>query len=171
MLRIGLKVIVISLAAAGGGAHAQGSSETIWSCKDKSGRTHVTNLKEETVGKQCRIIQRQRVTVVSPGDLPNMRGEGERRSKGTADRPKENGAARASARERQRQILQKELANEQELLAKAKTELTEQESVRNGDERNFSRVLERLKPYQDDVETHEKNVDSLKRELDNLYRN
>jgi sugar-specific transcriptional regulator TrmB len=102
--------------------------------------------------------------------MPSMRGEGERRGKSGADRPREDGSTRASARERQRQILQKELANEQELLAKAKTELAEQESVRNGDERNYARVIERLKPYQDSVETHEKNIDSLRRELGNLNR-
>lgn len=170
MLRIGLKVVLIALAAAGSSALAQARSETIWSCKDKSGRTHVTNLKQETAGKQCRVIQKQRVTVVSPGDMPSIRGEGERRGKSSADRPREDGSTRASARERQRQILQKELADEQEQLAKAKTELAEQESVRNGDERNYARVLERLKPYQDSVETHEKNIDSLRRELGNLNR-
>jgi hypothetical protein len=46
----------------------------------------------------------------------------------------------------------------------------EQESIRTGNERNYARVLQRLKPYQDDVETHEKNVEALKRELQNLRR-
>ncbi len=171
MLRIGLKVVLIALAVAGGSALAQARSETIWSCKDKDGRTHVTNLKQETAGKQCRVIQSQRVTVASPGDMPRMRDEDNGRlARSGTDRPKEDSSTRASARERQRQILQKELADEQELLAKAKTELAEQESTRNGDERNYARVLERIKPYQDSVETHEKNVDSLKRELNNLYR-
>ncbi len=170
MLRTGLKVVLIALAAVGGSALAQARTDTIWSCKDKDGRTHVTNLKEETAGKQCRVIRKMRGSVVAPGDMPNLRSEGERRAGPGASRPKEDGAARASARERQRQILEKELVNEEEALAKAKTELAEQESVRNGDERNYARVLERLKPYQDNVETHEKNIDSLKRELGNLYR-
>ena len=46
----------------------------------------------------------------------------------------------------------------------------EQESVRTGDERNYARVLERLQPFKDRVDTHEKNVEALKRELANLYR-
>ena len=45
-----------------------------------------------------------------------------------------------------------------------------QESVRYGDERNYAKVLERLQKYKDAVEVHEKNVESLRRELTNLYR-
>jgi uncharacterized protein (DUF342 family) len=31
-------------------------------------------------------------------------------------------------------------------------------------------VIERLQPYKDSVETHEKNIQALKRELNNLQR-
>jgi hypothetical protein len=40
--------------------------------------------------------------------------------------------------------------------------------VREGNERNYARVLERLQPYKDSVETHQKNIEALKRELSNL---
>ena len=46
--------------------------------------------------------------------------------------------------------------------------LAEQESIRSGDERNYARVLERLKPYQDEVGRHQKNVDALRAELNQL---
>ena len=42
--------------------------------------------------------------------------------------------------------------------------------MRYGDERNYARVLERLQKYKDAVELHQKNVESLRRELLNLYR-
>ena len=42
--------------------------------------------------------------------------------------------------------------------------------MRYGDERNYARVLERLQKYKDAVELHEKNIDSLRRELANLNR-
>ena len=84
--------------------------------------------------------------------------------------PKEDSQARASARERQREILEQELQREETQLADARKELEEQESVRYGDERNYARVLERLQKYKDAVELHQKNVESLKRELANLYR-
>ena len=72
--------------------------------------------------------------------------------------------------DKQIEILQQELASEEANLAKAKEDLAEQEGVRTGDERNYARVLERLQPYKDRVETHEKNVEALKRELANQNR-
>lgn len=142
-------------------AHAQTELQTIWNCKDKDGRTFVTNLKEDTVGKDCRIVQQTRVNVV-PAQKPA--------AKSPATFPKENAAARASSKAKQRDILEKELSAEQDMLAKAKKDLADQEAVRYGDERNYARVLERLQKYKDNVEVHEKNVEALKRELGNLGR-
>jgi len=82
----------------------------------------------------------------------------------------EDSQARASAKERQREILENELTKEQSLLDQARKELEEQESVRTGDERNYARVLERLQKYKDAVDLHQKNVESLRRELANLNR-
>lgn len=67
-----------------------------------------------------------------------------------------------------RRILERELAAEQQRLAQARQELQEQESVRTGDERNYQRFLDRVQPYQDAVETHERNVQALQREINNL---
>jgi hypothetical protein len=142
-------------------ALAQETVQTIWSCKDKDGRTSVTNLKEDTVGKDCRIVQQTRVNVV-----PAQKAG----AKPAAGFPRENAAARAAAKTKQRDILEKELAAEQELLSKAKKDLAEQETIRSGDERNYARVLERLQKYKDNVQVHEKNVEALKRELANLSR-
>jgi len=62
------------------------------------------------------------------------------------------------------------LQQEETLLAEAKRKLSEQEQIRTGDEKNYARVLERLQPYKDAVEVHNKNIEALKRELANLYR-
>jgi septal ring factor EnvC (AmiA/AmiB activator) len=84
------------------------------------------------------------------------------------------GAARvapAAQRERddqRRTILESELQAEEERLAQAKQALAEQEAVRHGDERNYQRVLDRLKPYQDAVDQAEKNVAAIRQELANL---
>ena len=56
------------------------------------------------------------------------------------------------------------------MLSDARKKLSEQEAIRSGNEQNYAKVLERLKPYQDTVEVHEKNVEALKRELGNLSR-
>jgi hypothetical protein len=40
--------------------------------------------------------------------------------------------------------------------------------VRYGDEQNYQRVLDRLKPFQDAVERHERNIAALRKELASL---
>ena len=159
MQRIGaLFALTLGLATA---APARAQVDNIWSCKDPSGRTHVTNLKEDTTGKDCRIVQQQRVTVV-PAVKPG--------AKSPAGFPRETASDRASSKAKQRDTIERELSQEQSMLSDARKKLAEQESVRSGDEKNYAKVLERLKPYKDTVEVHEKNVEALKRELTNLSR-
>jgi hypothetical protein len=38
--------------------------ETFWNCKDKDGKTSLTNLEKDTIGKDCVMVQKQRLTVV-----------------------------------------------------------------------------------------------------------
>ena len=47
-------------------------------------------------------------------------------------------------------------------LAAAKKALADQEAVRTGDEHNYARVQERLKPYQDAEEQAEKNLEAAR---------
>jgi hypothetical protein len=161
MPRIGALIVLTLGLATAAPAFAQTRMETIWSCKDTSGRTHVTNLKEDTAGKDCRIVQQQRVTVV-PAAKPS--------AKSPAGFPKESSSDRASSKAKQRETIEKELSQEQSMLSDARKKLAEQEAIRTGGEKNYARVLERLKPYKDTVEVHEKNVEALKRELMNLSR-
>ena len=67
-----------------------------------------------------------------------------------------------------RKALVEELAREQDALVKAREALAQQAAIRLGEERNYARVIERLKPYQDEVATHEKRVESIKQEVANL---
>jgi hypothetical protein len=110
-------------------------------------------------------VQQSRVQVV-PAVTPNAKPG----AKSPTTFPKEDANARAAAKARQRDILERELAQEQKLLDQARKDLAAQEAVRYGDERNYARVLERLQPYKDTVERHEKNVESLQREIANLNR-
>ena len=140
---------------------ALGQVETIWNCKDSNGRTHVTNQKDDTAGKDCRIVSQQRVTV-APAVKPA--------AKSPAGFPKESASDRVTSKAKQKETIERELSQEQSMLADARKKLIEQEAVRSGNESNYAKVLERLKPYQDTVEVHEKNVEALKRELNNLSR-
>jgi len=147
------------------GTSASLQAAEIYKCVGPQGRPLYTSEKRDTMGRKCKVISRE-VNVV-PMQAPAKNGAQSSRQPAY---PREDAAARAGAKERQRQILEKELANEEGMLGKARAALAEQESVRTGDERNYARVLERLKPYQDDVEAHEKNVEALRRELQNLQR-
>ena len=134
----------------------------IWRCLDNDGRRHYTNSKKETAGMKCELVTSQ-INVAPPMTKPPPRAS-------SSNFPRETARESQSARERQREILQKELASEEAALARARQALTEQESQRSGEERNYARVLERLQPLRESVENHEKNIAALKRELANLTR-
>ena len=137
-----------------GAAHAQQSTE-IWRCLDADGRRHYTNSKRETAGMKCELVTTQ-INVAPP------------QARTPAGFPRETPRQSSAARERQRDILERELASEQKSLEQARQVLAEQEAVRSGDERNYARVLERLQPFKDAIQTHEKNIQALQRELGNL---
>lgn len=158
--------LILVAAATCGQAYAQapsGAVETLWNCKDKDGRTILTNEKKDTVGRECRVVQQQRVTVV-PSTKPGSK------SASPQNFPKESTSDRLAAKDKQRQTLERELSQEETLLGDARRKLAEQEAVRGGDEKNYAKVLERLQPYKDAIEVHNKNIEALKRELANLYR-
>jgi hypothetical protein len=153
-----LGVLILGFSAIN--TYAQQVTE-IYRCVDADGRRHYTNSKRETAGMKCELVTSQ-INVAPPFSKPS--------AKASSSFPRETARDSASARERQREILQKELVAEEQALTKARQALAEQEAVRSGDERNYARVLERLQPYKDSVETHQKNIEALKRELANLNR-
>jgi septal ring factor EnvC (AmiA/AmiB activator) len=149
--------LVLSLAA------APGLAET---CKyvDKDGRTIYSNVPVKNARKVA-CFQPPPAPSPEPSTAP-----ANARSPAPADTSRarvEPNTQRQRDSDR-RQILESELAREQDALNEAKKALAEQESVREGSERNYARVQERLKPYQDSVALHEKNIASLKQEIANL---
>ena len=56
------------------------------------------------------------------------------------------------------------VAAAEQRLNEAKAQLADQESYREGNEKNYARVLERLKPYQDAVDAAQKELDRVKAE-------
>lgn len=144
--RIWLGWAFLALAAPSG--HAQSE---VYKCPDASGRPTYTNVKRDTVGKNCTLVSKE-VQVV-PSQAPASSSS----SRGSAGRA-----------ENRRKILESELQNEQQLLSDAQQKLAEQEGIRTGDERNYARVQERLKPYQEAVDLHSKNIEQLRGELGRL---
>ncbi len=133
----------------------------IYKCIDASGRPLYTSDKKETANRKCEVVSRE-INVV-PAQKINPRAS-------PSSFPRESATERSSRMAARRDILEKELATEQQLLDKARRALAEQEGIRTGDEKNYARVLERLQPYKDNVELHTKNIEALRRELGNLNR-
>jgi hypothetical protein len=67
-----------------------------------------------------------------------------------------------------RKILESELQAEEKALESARKALAEEDAVRYGNERNYQKKLDRLQPFQEKVEQHERNVEALKKEIANL---
>jgi hypothetical protein len=132
-------------------------------CVDAMGRATYTNITAETRGKKCTLVMRE-ISVV-----PAVRPARTAKATPTPQNfPKVDPATQKNRDAGRRRILEEELGAEQQALAQTKAELARQESIRTGDERNYQRVLDRLQPYKDDVERHEKNVKALTKELDNM---
>ncbi|HET7596383.1 MAG TPA: DUF4124 domain-containing protein [Burkholderiales bacterium] len=136
-------------------AHAQ-----IYECVDASGNKRFTNIKSEAKG--CRQLDVGPINTV-PAYRPPSKA-----APAPPNFPKVDAATQRERDSDRRRILEQELANEQKQLAAAQKALAEQEAVRNGDERNYQRVLDRLEPYQKKVKQHENNIESLRKELANL---
>lgn len=141
-----------------GVAHA----DTLYKCTDDAGRTTYTNQK--TGGKACAILSQDKP--VSTFTAPA--------TKARPSAPTPEGFPRVSSESQKsrdgdrRRILDEELATERRSLDEAKRALAEQEAVREGGERNYQRYLDRVKPYQDNVQLHERNVEALQKEIGNL---
>jgi|SRR5687767_1666964 len=160
MFHLGASLVLTLGLMAAAPAFAQ-QMKTLWNCKDPRGRTVLTDQKADTVGKECRVVHEERVSVV-----PAPRTK----TPTPASFPRETPADRVTAKAKQKDTIQKELSQEESMLADARKKLSEQEAIRTGDEKNYAKVLDRLRPYKDTVEVHEKNVEALKRELVNLSR-
>ena len=153
-------LILVTFGAFPPGAWAQATE--IYKCVDGTGRPLYTSDKRDTAGKKCQLVSRE-INVVPAQRKPAKSAAGE-----LGRFPKETPDQVATAKGRQREILEKELAVEQTALTKARQDLAQQESVRQGSEQNYARVEERLRPFKDNIETHQKNIEALQRELSNL---
>ena len=149
-------LVALALGSLAVPAHAQLTE--IFKCRDAQGHWTYTNDRRQAEKETCELVASQ--SNVSPAQ----------KSARPSNFPRESSAERAAGKGRQREILQQELASEEAALSKARQALAEQESVRSGDERNYARVEERLKPFKESVESHQKNIEALRREIANQSR-
>jgi hypothetical protein len=136
-------------------------ADTLYKCADSDGHTTYTNQKG--ANKSCTILSQDKPvsTFTPPKARPNT--------------PTPDGFPRVSSETQKnrdsdrRRILDEELNTEKHNLDEAKKSLAEQEAVREGGEKNYQKYLDRVKPFQDSVQLHERNVEALQKELNNLH--
>jgi len=107
----------------------------IYKCVDAPGGRCTPADKRDTTGKKFDLVSRE-INVVPGTADPGAEAVGLQLQ---VRLPEGVGLGSTPTRRSAARILEKELATEQQLLAKAQQDLTEQESVRSGDERNYAR--------------------------------
>src|SRR5687767_154909 len=68
MHRLALTLLLLSATTA-----AESQLRTLWNCREPSGRTILTDIKEDTVGKDCRVVHEERVVLPKPQELRAFR--------------------------------------------------------------------------------------------------
>ena len=148
-MRVWLTFVLASAVTA---AHAE-----MWKCIGADGNPSYTNVRADAKGCKSLNLEplntapAQRAPQQKPANFPSVDSETQ----------KQRDAGR-------RKILEQEMVQEQQQLEVAKKQLTEQQEIRLGTEKNYARVEERLKPFEARVKLHESNIESLKRELANI---
>ena len=145
-------------------------AQSIYKCTDASGATVITNSNSS---KNCKLVSSGPDNTVaapkaasSPSAAPVRPSSASNPTHGSF--PRVNETTQRSRDGDRRRILEQELANEQRSVEQAKRTLAEQETVRNGDEKNYQKVIERLQTYKDAVAQHERNVQAIQKELNAL---
>ncbi len=134
----------------------------VFKCTDADGRTVYTN--DRTQARGCKVLDQSQAVSTVPAPTRSPSG-----TSGTQSSfPRVTPDAQRARDDSRRQVLESELTTEEQSLAEAQKALTEQESIREGNERNYQRVLDRLQPFKDKVELHQRNIDALKREISGL---
>lgn len=142
---------------------AAADNHILYECIDQSGNKRFTNISAEAKG--CKVLSTGQAAPVAPAAAP---AKAHTRSPPIATPSNFPRVDRELQRQRdndRQRILEQELGAEQKLLDQAKKELSEQEAVRLGSERNYQRVLDRLEPFQKRVKLHEDNIANLRKEL------
>lgn len=140
-------------------------ADTLYKCTGPDGRITYTNQK---TSKNCEIISQDKpVSTFSPPPRKERQAT-------PGDFPRVNGEQQKARDNDRRAILETELANEEKNLEAAKKELAEQENLTLPEERIVGGGIQgakreaRIQSYRDKVRLHERNIESLRRELANL---
>lgn len=172
---------MVCLAAVAAAVEFAQAQNVVYRCVDDAGRAQYTNVQSDVSGRPCQVVQRE-ISVVPPATATPPKPAAQVGATQAAPKPaaapgpvaagnpnlRVDGNTQRSRDDTRRKVLEDELVQEERLLTRARDDLSEQEKMRTGDERNYQRVLDRLKPYQDAVDRHAKNIDALKKEIGSI---
>lgn len=139
----------------------------VFKCVDEDGSVTYTNAKS---GKGCKALSSDLPVSSVPSNAPSRRA-----TPTPGSFPKVDGDTQRARDTDRRKILEQELASEQKSLEDARKELGDAESDPDtfrkkggGTGRNVAAFEERVKPLQDKVALHERNIEALRKEIGNL---
>jgi hypothetical protein len=148
----GLFAIAVFFSLAVTPAHAD-----IFKCVDSNGHITYSNIAD----KNCKKLSLDPL----PSSSTPSTAKASVKTPTPSNFPKVDDNSQKSRDTDRRRILDGELETEQKNLEQAKAALAEQQAVRNGDEKNYQRVEDRLQPFKDKVALHERNIDAIQKEL------
>lgn len=128
-------------------------ASTLYRCTDDSGTVLYTNQK--TSKKNCTVLSQQSPPPPAGSNAPRQRAAA---APTPGDFPRVSGSEQKARDSDRRAILDKELANELQSAEKARKALFDA----------GNQPPEKLQPLRDTLALHERNVESLKKELGNL---
>jgi hypothetical protein len=149
-LRLAAGVLLCSLALS-----APPVSAEMWKCVEQDGSTRYTNVKADAKGCKSLNLEPER-PAAAPVKVPASTAR-------TANFPSVDGNTQKQRDAERRNLLDRELGDEQRGLELAKKELAEQKAKRAAVATGPADTS--LKPYEDRVRRHEINIDSLRKEL------
>jgi hypothetical protein len=152
----------------------------VFVCVDEHGKKEYKNT---GATKGCKKIDLPNLTMIpAPAKRPAIESVSAKSSAGTgnatgdrpagagtpADFPKVDGTMQKARDNDRRQILLDEMRIEEQKLSNLRKEYNNGEPERRGDERNYAKYQERVAGMKEDIGRTEKNIEALKRELNNI---
>lgn len=133
----------------------------IYKCVSSSGQITYTNAKPASHTQGCTVMTHDQPFTTAPAQTSTQKSR-------PTNFPKVDSQTQKRRDDDRRQILENELESEKQALDAAQKELSAQEAVRNGNEKNYQKYLDRVQPYKDTVTAHQRNIDALNKELEKL---
>jgi hypothetical protein len=138
----------------------------VYLCVDEFGKKEYKNT---GLTKGCKKIDLPGITMIPAPPRRAVQTASTKPASGApSDFPKVDSGTQKARDNDRRKILLEEMKNEEQKLADLKKDFNNGEPERLGNERNYAKYQERVATMKEDIGRSEKNIEALKRELDNL---